>query len=169
MSIWPASRSIALNAACTCTSSRWSQRIAVAKSSERPHSGAERPVMYTRAPESASSRATPRPTPFVPPVTTATLPSRFMAFHDRREGWGRIGKMESVRRASVVGRSRRRESTIAREDDRLCASPDTELVEHARHVVANGFLADRQPFRNLRIAQALGQQVEHLTLTRRQR
>src|SRR5882724_3952090 len=45
--------------------------MAVIPSSIGP-SGADRPVMYTRAPSRASARATPRPTPNVPPVMTAT-------------------------------------------------------------------------------------------------
>src|SRR5437867_4171278 len=58
-------------ATTTSASSRWSQRMPVIPSAVAP-SGADRPVMYTRAPSRASARATPRPTPHVPPVMTAT-------------------------------------------------------------------------------------------------
>src|SRR5690349_15480844 len=40
----------------------------------------ERPVTNTRAPELASSLAMPRPTPAVPPVTTAILFARVVMF-----------------------------------------------------------------------------------------
>src|SRR5262245_34544362 len=66
------------NAASTCVSSRWSQRIAVTGTSNASCSGTVRPVMKTRAPCRASSRATPRPTPLVAPVTIATLLLRLM-------------------------------------------------------------------------------------------
>src|SRR6516225_5784385 len=50
----------------------WSQRIATSRLSARASPPAERPVMNTRAPSSASTAATPRPTPKVAPVTRAT-------------------------------------------------------------------------------------------------
>src|SRR5262245_1101410 len=49
-------------------------------------SRADRPVAYTRAPASASARTIPRPTPAVPPVTTAVWPLSVCIGRIYREG-----------------------------------------------------------------------------------
>src|SRR3954453_22175773 len=67
--------------AATAPSSVWSRRWPAprpprAVTSAAASSTVVRPVTYTVAPHSPSTTATPRPTPRVDPVTTATVPLR---------------------------------------------------------------------------------------------
>src|ERR1051325_11724380 len=67
-----------------------------------------------------------------------------------------------------LGASRRAEPALAGEHDRLRAVLHADLVEDVRDVVAHRFLGELEPRRDLRVVQALRDQLEHLPLARRQ-
>jgi len=62
----------------------------------------------------------------------------------------------------------RSETVIVCEDHRLRARPDAELVEEVGDVIADGLLADGEALRDLRVAEPLGHQRQHLPLARRE-
>src|ERR1044071_1853215 len=97
MSMPPASPCTRANAASTCASWRWSQRIAVIAPAASFDSAAVRPVMKTRAPAAASAVATPRPMPLVPPVTRAVRLTSVMP-----NSLARLLGMTLVRRTALV-------------------------------------------------------------------
>jgi hypothetical protein len=57
---------------------------------------------------------------------------------------------------------------FAREYDRLCTGPNTQLVENVRYVIADRLFADLKPFRDVDVAQAVLHQRQHLALALRQ-
>src|SRR5439155_16190358 len=67
------------------------------------------------------------------------------------------------------GRPSGPEPAVPREDHGLGARPHPELVEDAREVVAHRLLGKRQALPDLRVAQALGDEREHLALAGRER
>src|SRR5687768_10211567 len=58
----------------------------------------------------------------------------------------------------------RAESRFAREDDRLIALLDADLVEDACDVVAHGFLRQAERFRDLGVVLPAGDAFEHVAL-----
>ena len=60
------------------------------------------------------------------------------------------------------------EAVIASEHDRLRTGPHTELVEEVRCVIADRLFADLQAFSDVRVAQPVGHERKHLTLSRGQ-
>jgi hypothetical protein len=67
------------------------------------------------------------------------------------------------------GRRSIAEAAVAGKDNRLRACPDAELVEKIGDVIAHRLFADCEPRRNLRVAEAFGEQREHFALTRAER
>src|SRR5437899_81680 len=78
--------------------------------------------------------------------------------------WVRFSLVSRVQRRSAFGS---RKSPIPREDDRLRARPDAELVEHVRDVISNRLIADGEPVRNIRVAESIRQQEDNIAIPRR--
>src|SRR5215216_588219 len=57
---------------------------------------------------------------------------------------------------------------FTRQDNRLCAALDGDLVEDAGDVVAHGFFGQLEARGDLRVVQALRDQLEHALLARRE-
>src|SRR5690625_1289312 len=101
----------------TSTAMGWASRPSAAKSSTvSSRWRCVRPVTTTVIPARAKARAMPRPIPFDPPVTTATLPCRSANSGLLRRAVGRVAQAEEAR-------------GVLLEDQRLDFVLDVELLE----------------------------------------
>src|SRR5215470_14042046 len=75
-------------------------------------------------------------------------------------GAGQVSRRGSERLTAVA--------RLARPNDRLSAVLDLELVEERGHVVAHGFLGKPEPGPDLRVVQAVRDELEDLGLARGQ-
>ena len=83
--------------------------------------------------------------------------------------WPRAAYVRCARRRRAAAGQARRYASTARSGG--CSSPggQTELVEDARDVLLHGALGDVQPLADRLVRAALGDQLEHLALARRER
>src|SRR6266540_5720054 len=75
--------------------------------SASPGSG-RRPVMATMAPSRTAARATAAPTPWLPPLTSTTLPSSRVTWSATVASEGRVGNLGNLVPQPVLGRRGRR-------------------------------------------------------------